>query len=537
MSRKLDITKLLWYKLRMNIDLQNLPSDLDILYQIISTLHVKNSSLSSENSSLSSENLSLKEQLKLLKAKKFGKSSEKLDQQIHQLELWIEEGEIEAADAIKKSSTENDKKPDPKKLQPKRQKLPEHLPREDVILNPDPECPKCGGEDFRKIADDISETLEHIPASFKVIRHIRPRCVCINCENIVQAYAPSKAIAKGKAGPGLLAHILVQKYCNHLPIYRQHEIYKREGVEIAKSTMTSWAGQCVKLLQPLIDELNKSVFSSRELHGDDTPVKVLAPGLGKTKTGRIWCYVRDGRPHGDKTPPAVRYFYSADRKGARPAEHLKDYTGILHADAYAGYDKLYVSNKRNLEATIEEAACWAHTRRKFYEVTIANDNANIAISVLEQISEIYKIEAEIKGQDPVIRLAHREQRSKDLVVKLFINFKKYRKDLPTKSVTSKAIAYALNNEAALMRFLENGRVEIDNNAAERAMRPIAVGRKNWLFAGSDRGGNTAAGIYSLIETAKLNNINPWAYLHKVLDTIQDYNCKKIADLLPWNIIL
>lgn len=359
--------------------------------------------------------------------------------------------------------------------------------------------------------------------------------VCIGCEKIVQAYASSKAIDKGKAGSGLLAHILIQKYCNHLPIYRQHQIYLREGVEIAQSTMTGWASRCALLLQPLIDELKQEIFSAGYLHGDDTPVRVLAPGLGKTKTGRIWTYVRDGRPYGDITPPAVCYFYSPDRKSARPAEHLQSFNGVLHADAYSGYNRLY--NNTNPEAIITEAACWAHARRKFYEITVANDKANIALWVLEQISNIYKIEAAIKGLTPERRMEHRQEKTKALVDQLFIDFKKYRKDLPTKSTTAQAISYALNNEAALLRFLNDGKIEIDNNAAERAMRPIAVGRKNWMFAGSDNGGHTAAGIYSLIETAKMNNINPFLYLQKVLNTIQDHNSNRLADLLPWNITL
>lgn len=261
----------------------------------------------------------------------------------------------------------------------------------------------------------------------------------------------------------------------------------------------------------------------------------MAPGLGKTKTGRIWTYVRDGRPYGDITPPAVCYFYSPDRKSARPAEHLQSFNGVLHADAYSGYNRLY--NNTNPEAIITEAACWAHARRKFYEITVANDKANIALWVLEQISNIYKIEAAIKGLTPERRMEHRQEKTKALVDQLFIDFKKYRKDLPTKSTTAQAISYALNNEAALLRFLNDGKIEIDNNAAERAMRPIAVGRKNWMFAGSDNGGHTAAGIYSLIETAKMNNINPFLYLQKVLNTIQDHNSNRLADLLPWNITL
>jgi len=512
----------------MNIDLKNLSSEPDILHKMICVLSTKVLSLTEENQSL-------KDQLTLLKAKRFGKSSEKLDKQIEELERRIESDELDFLDEDNKAKLNQDTKTN-RQHNSKRLKIPEHLPREDIILNPDPKCPDCGSGEFRKIADDISETLEHIPASFKVIRHIRPRCACTNCDKIVQAFAPSKAIDKGKAGSGLLAHIMIQKYCNHLPMYRQSQMYEREGVEISKNTMTGWAAQCARLLNPLIDALKKSLFASEYLHGDDTPIKVLAPGLGKTKTGRIWAYVRDGRPCGKDTPPAVVYYYSPDRKGERPQSHLSDFSGVLHADAYAGYDNLYISDK-NPEATISEAACWAHTRRKFYEVTVANDKANIAISVLEQISEIYKVESDIRGLDPDQRLRRRQEKAKDLVEQLFSNLRKCRTNLPQKSGTVKAINYAMNNQAALMRFLEDGQIEIDNNAAERAMRSIALGRKNWMFAGSDKGGNTAANIYSLIETAKLNNINPSLYLKKVFDLIQDYNSNKLHELLPWNITL
>ncbi len=514
----------------MIIDLKNLSSEPDILHKMICALNTKVLSLTEENQSL-------KDQLALLKAKRFGASSEKLDKQIEELEQRIENNELDALDKKRQEELDQDKNIKPKpQCNSKRLKIPEHLPREDVVLNPDLECPDCGGQHFRKINEDISETLEYVPASFKVIRHIRPRCACTNCEKIVQAFAPSKAIEKGKAGSGLLAHIMVQKYCNHLPMYRQSQMYAREGIEISRNTMTGWAAQCSKLLDPLIDKLKQSVFASEYLHGDDTTIKVLAPGVGKTKTGRIWVYVRDGRPCGDEAPPAVVYYYSEDRKGERPAAHLKEFIGVLHADAYPGYDSLYISDK-NPEATISEAACWAHTRRKFYEVTVANNKANIAISALEQISEIYKIEADIRGLDPDQRLENRQQHSKKLVDELFSNLKKHRNSLPQKSSTVKAINYAMNNQDALMRFLGDGQIEIDNNAAERAMRGIALGRKNWMFAGSDSGGNTAANIYSLIETAKLNNINPWKYLEKVFDVIQDYNSNKLHELLPWNITL
>ena len=506
----------------MKIDLSNLPSGDIILHQMITDLV-------SEVISLKDQNLSLQEQLALLKKQRFGQSSEKLDNQIADLEAQIEESELSA-------SEHNIEQVERSKDIPKRTKLPESLERIDEILNPDPICPECGKEEFRTIADDISESLDYIPSSFKVIRYIRPRCVCINCEKVVQAYPASKPIAKGMASPGLLSHILVQKYCNHLPFYRQSEIYEREGIELSRSSMASWAGQCSALLRPLIEEIRKSIFLSSHIHGDDTIVRVLAPGLGKTKTGRIWTYVRDGRKYGDTTPPAICYFYSPDRKGIRPILHLKDFNGTLHADAYAGYNQLYIGGG-NKDAKITEAACWAHTRRKFYEVTVNNPNTKIATKTLEEISRIYKTEELVSGLDPGKRYEVRQDQSMDSVNRLFENWKKWQKDLPKKSSTGKAICYALNNEEALKRFLHDGKIEIDNNAAERAMRGIALGRKNWLFAGSDTGGETVASICTLIETAKINGVNPWKYLKQVLTQIQDHKANKIAELLPWNINL
>lgn len=534
------------------IDKESLPTDFESLYKVATLLLVekdlllvekdlwveekdslvsKSDLLASINESLSKQLKSvidelniLKEQLLMLKAKRYGKSSEKLDKKIDELELFIEEQEV------LHSTKENEHEEEKDKNRPRRLKLAESLVREDIVTAAPITCPSCGGEDFRKISDDTSETLEYVPSSFKVMRHIRPRCACKNCEQIVQAPAAGNTIDKGKAGPGLLAHIMVQKYANHLPLYRQSQIYEREGIDLPRSTMTGWAGGCAKLLEPLIEELQKSIFSSSHLHGDDTPVKVLAPGFGKTKTGRMWVYVRDGRPWGDNIPPAVCYFYSPDRKGARPLKHLQSFSGILHADAYSGYNGVY--NEK-----VSEAACWAHLRRKFYEVTVVSDNANVAIEVLEEIGKIYQIEEEIRGKQSEERLRIRHKRSKELVEKLFLKMKEKLSRLPQKSMTGKAISYGLNNQAALLRFLEDGKIEIDNNAAERALRSVAIGRKNWLFAGSDTGGQTAAVFYSLIETAKLNNINPWQYLRQVFATIQDYNSKKIADLLPWNIIL
>jgi transposase len=532
----------------MILDLKNLPFSPDLLHQIIIDLVI---TLTARDQELSLK----KAELALLKVKLYGKSSEKLKKQAEDLEQQIEESETQIAATIpsdqniddesiddardenaegdNRSDTKSDAKP---KNKPKRKPLPAHLPRKEVILNPDAKCPNCGGEDFRTISNDKSEILEYIPASFTVIKTIRPRCACKNCETITQAPPKSNAIDKGMAGPGLLAHILVQKYCNHLPFYRQSEIYAREDIDLSRSTMASWAGRCARLLTPLIDELKKEIFASSHIHGDDTPIKVLAPGLGKTKTGRIWTYVRDGRAYGDIIPPAVCYFYSPDRKGERPASHLKNFTGVFHADAYGGYDQIYKLDE-NDEAKILESACWAHTRRKFYEITVNSDHANIAFTTLDQISEIYKIEEEIKGLDPDARQLARDTKAKPLVDKLFADWKRCYASLPRKSATALAINYALKNEIALCRYLTDGKIQIDNNASERALRSIALGRKNWLFAGSDVGGETAAAIYSLIETTKLNNINPWQYLKNVLERIQDHNSQKLSELLPWNLKL
>ena len=505
----------------MLLDLKNLPKDVNLLYQIITDL--------------SSEVISLKNQLSLLKNKQFGKSSEKVDQdklskQISDLERRIEEEEEKTSNKIINDLKEesSDKA---QKNKPKRQPLPNHLPRVDKTLNPDLKCPTCGSNEFRKIADDISEALDYIPASFRVIRTIRPRCACKTCENIVQAEPAELPIAKGKATASLLAHILVQKYCNHLPYYRQSEIYKRdENIDLSRSTMASWGGKCSRLLDIIVDEIKKVIFNSSYIHGDDTIIKVLATGLGKAKTARLWVYTANGKNYNSNTAPAICYFYSPDRKGQRPAKHLENFKGVFHADAYPGYNKLYNDN-------IIESACWAHTRRKFYEVTVTNDKANIALEMLTRISAIYKIEKDIRGMAADKRVEHRQKESKKLIDDLFKRLKQLKSKLPKKSITAKAINYALNNEQALSLFLTDGKIEIDNNIAENAMRPIALGRKNYLFAGSDEGGKTTANIYTITETCKINNINPHKYLTKVLSVIQDYKVKDIAQLLPWNLKL
>ena len=499
-----------------------------------SELESNNTELLQKNTELSNYIALLEERLRLLKAKRFGKSSEKLERQIDVVERLLEEEESLLGFDLKPSATSKDDTQEKGKT--KRKKLPAHLPREEVVLEPEAKCDSCGGEVFRKIGEDVSEILERIPESYKVIKYIRPRCACTNCDNIVQAYTPSKVIDKGIGGPGLLADIFVNKFSNHLPAYRQSQMFEREGVDISRSTISSWLGQGAKLLEPIADLIREYVISCNQIHGDDTPVKVLNPGTKKTKTGRMWVYVNDGRPRGDDAPIAAGYYYSPDRKGERPEEHLKDFTGILHADAYAGYNNLYISEE-NPDATVEEVCCWAHVRRKFYDIVASNDKANIAHRIIDKIGEIYHMESTVRGLSPDVRLKTRKEKSVKLVNELFTGFKKAYKQLPKKSSTAKAIAYAVNNEVALKRFLGNGNIEIDNNAAERALRSVAVGRKNWLFAGSDKGGKTAAIIYTILETAKLNNVNPVKYLHKVFDIIQDYQANKLQDLLPWNIKL
>lgn len=459
----------------------------------------------------------------------FGVKSEKLAGELEQLELQLEE--LETSEAAEQAAEENNPQAQPaarSPRRPRRKPLPEDLPREIVTHLPEHDCcPDCGGA-LRQFGEDVSEQLERIPATFKVIRHVRPKFACNHCERVVEAPAPSRPIERGLAGPALLAHVLMSKYGHHLPLYRQAEIFAREGVDLDRSTLAGWVGATSELLAPLVSALRDHVMAAQKLHADDTPVPVLAPGNGKTKTGRLWTYVRDDRPAGDETPPAVWFAYSEDRKGEHPRQHLKDFTGALQADAYAGFHHLYGPGR------IYEVACWAHARRKFYEIHALHASPTTS-EALAKIAALYAIEDEIRGKPAELRREIRQSRAKPLLDQLHKWMEKAVRQLSPKSETAAAIRYSLSRWRALTRYVDDGRLEIDNNSAERALRVVALGRKNYLFAGSDTGGERAAAIYSLIGSAKLNGIDPEHYLRTVLASIADHSISRIADLLPWNL--
>lgn len=470
------------------------------------------------------------EHLKLVIAKlrrmQFGRRSEQMSAMLGQLELVLEELETAKAPWAVPAVTATPSKAD----KPIRKPLPAHLPREEVVLEPAHACcPDCGGA-LKKLGEDVAERLEYVPARFKVIRQIRPKLACARCDAIVQAQAADRPIQRGLAGPGLLAHVLAAKYCDHLPLYRQSDIYAREGVELTRSTLAEWVGQCTGLLSPLVEALRRYVLAGDKVHADDTPVPVLSPGSGTTKTGRLWTYVRDDRPAAAAAPAAVWFAYSPNRRGEHPQRHLASFAGILQADAYAGFDALYAGGR------IREAACWAHVRRKFYDIHQAHSSP-LAADALARIGALYVVEGDIRGQPPELRWQVRQARAGPLLADLRGWLDDTLRRISQKSALAEAIRYATTRWAALIRYVADGRIEIDNNAAERALRAVALGRKNYLFAGSDAGGERAAALYSLIGTAKFNGLDPEAYLRHVLGRIAEHPINRIDELLPWNMAI
>ncbi len=484
-----------------------------------------------------------------LKRQRYGHSSEKIDREIEQLEMALEGLEIaQAAEGNDTPPAEDEAAADGEpaadataRKSPRRRGKPKvapDTPRHTITLDPGESCPDCGGP-LRLIGSDVSEILDFIAAKLKLVETVRPKKSCRCCEKVVQEPAPTRPVERGMAGPGLLAHIIVAKYDDHLPLYRQTEILARMGADIPRSTLIDWCGRGVATLGPLIERIRAIVMAADRLHADDTPIRVLDPSVPATKgrkravkEGRIWAYVDDDRPWGGSDPPAVAYYFSPDRKGEHPQKHLAEFRGILQADAYAGFRKLYEPGLDDVQR-IREAACWAHLRRDFHDVWQATGSA-IAKEALDLIGRLYDIERAINGQPAEVRLALRQEKSRPIAERFRSWCAHQLERIPGKGDLAKAMRYALKRWEAFTLFLEDGRVAIDNNPAERALRPVCLTRKNSLFCGSDAGGETFAAAMTIIETAKLSGLNPEAYLADILARINDYPNKRLDDLLPWN---
>ena len=494
-------------------DAQELPNDPAILKDLVASLA----------SELKSRDLlieKLKHQLAGQRRHRLGARSESLDQ----LELTLEEEEIAlAAEAPVRQDTAA--APD-KKRQPKRRPLPDHLPRNETVLSAGDACADCGGR-LKRLGEDVTEELEYVPGRFVVNRIVRPRMACTCCETFHQAELPSRPIERGRPGPGLLAHVLVSKYADHLPLYRQSQMFGREGIELDRSTLADWVGKSAALLEPLADAIGRHVLRGEAIFADDTPVKMQAPGTGKTKRARLWAYARDERPWAGDAPPAAWYRFSTDRKAERPGDHLKEFEGWMHADGYAGFEELYRSGR------VREVACMAHIRRKFVDVQQSQGSA-IAEEAIKRIADLYGVEKQARGKPPDERARIRQEKAKPTLDDLEVWLGAQLRRISAKTPLGGAIRYAITRLKRLRPYIDHGILELDNNTAERAMRPIALGRKNYLFMGSEGGGQSAAIAYTLIETAKLNGIDPQAWLTDVLDRIADHKINRIDELLPWH---
>ena len=476
----------------------------------------------------------------------YGQRSERSVQLLDQMALAFEELESSASEdevAADQAVAKTTNVVAFTRKHPARQPFPEHLPRERVVEPGPTTCQCCGSPRLRKLGEDITETLETIPRQWKVIQHVREKFTCRDCERISQAPAPFHVLARGWAGPSLLAMILFEKFGQHQPLNRQAERYAREGVPLSLSTLADQVGGCCAVLAPLIRRIERHVFTAERLHSDDTVVPVLAKG--KTDTGRCWVYVRDDRPFAGPAPPAAMFYYSRDRGGKHPHAHLAGYTGIFQADAYAGYNKLYEADRQ--PGPLVEAACWVHARRPFFIMADVTANARrqaqgnttsvispLALEAVRRIDALFDIERAINGHSTEQRRAVRQELSAPLVADLESWLREQRRKLSRGNDLAKAMDYMLKRWPAFARFLDDGRICLSNNAAERALRGIALGRKSWLFAGSDGGGQRAAAMFSLIVTAKMNDIDPQAWLADVLARIADHPAQRIDELLPWN---
>jgi transposase len=532
----------------MSSELPPLPDDTVALKAMIASLQAENAQMAA---TLRAHDLlvqALRVRIAKLKKQAFGKSSEKIEREIEQLELALEDLQVASAEAAVAPHDESDPseevsgtdtpEPSASPKPPRRQpRVSAATPRERRTLDPGERCPDCGG-DLRVVGEDVSQLLDMIAAQLKVIEIARVKKSCRRCEKMVQVPAPSRPIPGSLAGPSLLAWVLVSKFDDHLPLYRLNEILTRLGADVPDTTLVDWCGRAMKVLHPLIERIEKNIFASDLLHADDTPIRVLDrtrrdSGLGKgVKQGRIWTYVRDQRPWSGAAPPGAVYKFSPDRKAEHPREHLKKSRGILQADAYTGFRELYAPLPDG-SVQFREAACWAHLRRDFHDVWTAT-KSDIAREALDRIGALYDIERSIVGQPADVRRAARQAHSLPKVEAFRAWAEQQLTRIPGKGDLAKAFRYALNRWPSFCLFVEDGRVAIDNNPAERGMRPIGVGRRNWLFAGSDAGGETLARAMTLIETAKLNGLDPQAYLADVLDRINDHMINRLDELLPWN---
>ena len=459
----------------------------------------------------------LKHQLAGHRKHRFGSKSESTDQL--NLELRLEEEETAAAQAPQNEDVTDATEP---KQKPKRKPLPSTLPRNEQVLSPGETC-KCGGG-LRAIGEDVTEELEYVPGRFVVNRFVRPRMACKCCDKIVQAPLPSRPIERGRPGPGLLAHVLVSKYADHCPLYRQSQIFGREGIDLDRSTLAGWVGQASKLLTPLAEAIGRHVLAGKAIFADDTPIKMQAQK--KCATARIWTYVRNEQPWGSSSPPAALYKFSKDREGKHPTEHLDAYKGWVHADGYAGFNALFCKDD------VQEMACMAHVRRKFVDI-FQSQGAEMAEDAIRRIGLLYAVEKAVRGKSPAERVALRQNDAKPVFEDLETWLEAQLDRISGKSELAKAIRYALTRMKKMRGYLENGFLELDNNSAERSIRCVALGRKNYLFVGSEGGGKAAAIAYTLIETAKLNGVDPQAWLTWVLARIADHKVTRLQELMPW----